>query len=186
MVLTAAKWLMFRLETQTTYQAGLPSCGPTMGPNSAAVLTHFAARNEGQSSYEPDRITFCEWLMDHLMVESALPYGIWDTRKSIYGIRAKVDEMDDWDGNIDMAEFRTWRDAWMTPESGLPDIDVSIGFDTFLTSVVGRYHLALGCSKYADPVVLARTHFCRRFQGSIRWHWLHVASAIPITPTASR
>lgn len=176
---------MFRLETQTTYQAGLPSCGVTRGRNSASVLTHFAARNEGQSSYEPDRVTFCEWLMLKLMDES-VSGGVWDTRKSIYGLRAKANEMDDWDGNIDMAEFRTWRDAFMTTGSGLPDIDVSIGFDTFLTSVVGRYHLALGYLKCADPVVLARTHFCGRSQGSIRWRWLHVASAIRITRTASR
>lgn len=54
------------------------------------------------------------------------------------------------DGVIDMDLWRSWRDEFLTTGSGLPDIDVSIGFDTFLTSVVGQYYLAIRYSKRAN------------------------------------
>ena len=73
-----AKWLIFWVESQTVYETELPPCGEGWETGSAVVLTHFAERNAFQTSFEPDRITFCQWFIDNVVEQDSLGV-IWDT-----------------------------------------------------------------------------------------------------------
>ncbi len=129
---------MFRyLESQTTYEVELPPCDADWEDGSAIVLTHFTERNDGQTSYEPDRITFCEWFVTGL-VEVSNAGIVFDTRRTIYELRAGATEYEDGNGDANMDEWWAWRNQRLTQGINLPDIDMSIGFDTFLTSVVSH------------------------------------------------
>lgn len=125
------------IESQTTCQVELPPCDADREDSSALVLTHFTERNDGQTSYEPDRVTFCEWFINGL-VEDSNAGIVFDTRRTIYKLRAGATEYEDGNGDVNMDEWRAWRNGWLTQGTNLPDIDMSIGFDTFLTSMVSH------------------------------------------------
>lgn len=165
------KWLTYRVESRTSYARRLPPCGPSWEEGSAIALVHFAERNRDQDSFEPDRVTFCEWFT-YAMVDQWEGYGtannkIWDTAESIIDTRAQLTRFQDGNEDVDWDERRDWRNRFMPQGKDLNDVDMSIGFDTFLTSVVGHNYLVfedLGITLMAFAV-LARTHFCRRLQG---------------------
>lgn len=116
----------------------LPPCGDDWIEGSAIFLTHFAERNSEQSSYEPDRITFCPWFLQDVK-EWAEEGLLWDTTLSINYTRGRASLIQEGDGNVDLYAWRAWRDDYMPQGEGLPDIDMSIGFDTFITAVVGHH-----------------------------------------------
>lgn len=68
------------IESQTSYEIELPPCDADRQVVSAIFLTHFTQRNNGQSSYEPDHVTFCEWFI-HGLAEDANAGAILDTKK---------------------------------------------------------------------------------------------------------
>ena len=63
---------------------------------------------------------------------------IWDTSQSIIDLRAEIKEYQDGNGDVDWDGWREWRNGFMPQGAVLPDVDMSIGFDTWLTSVVGH------------------------------------------------
>lgn len=127
--------------TGTLYPVAKPRC-PNIQPGGrsaipvAAVLVHYV---QG----EPDRVTFCAWFIRLAMVDDAY-HRLWDTQKSINGLRRQAKTYSTGNGAFDMTMWRGQRQNELPRSRGLPDIDVSVGFDTFLTSVVGRYSLGLG------------------------------------------
>ena len=137
----------------------MPPCGDDWEAGSAIVLTHFAQRNPGQSSYEPDRVTFCPWFIEDVkeMDEEGL---LWDTTSSIYYLRRRATLIEDGNGNVDLDAWREWRNNYMPWGIPLPDIDMSIRFDTFLTGVVGHHCPSPRYVKYADYFCCtsSRTH----------------------------
>lgn len=152
------KWLIFRIESHTFYQRELPPCGRGWEDGSAIVLTHFAERNAGQTSYEPDRVTFCEWFIDHMVDQYIYGGIVWDTSISIRDLRTHVTEYQDGNGDVDRDGWRDWRNGFMPQGAYLPDVDMSIGFDTWLTSVVSHEHLTLESSNCADGFCYASSH----------------------------
>ena len=114
----------------TFYPVRLPGC-PNGVPktNSAAVLTH-SAKNQ------PDRVTFCGWFINRAMTRDA-NNELWTTDLSMNGLR---DLATRWStGNtFDIGRWRQARYSRLRKSRGLLDLDVSVGFDTFLTSVLAH------------------------------------------------
>lgn len=116
----------------TYFRAKLPSC-PPWHPNRgnvAAVLIHYV---KGQ----PDRITFCPWLLSRAIADEAAN-RLWDTQLSINGLRDLATRYSAPNGDFNIGRWRIRRLSRLTRSYGLPDIDVSVGFDTFLTGVLAH------------------------------------------------
>lgn len=147
----------------------MPPCGAQWEHGSAIVLTHYAERNSGQTGYEPDRVTFCEWFSNEVVADAIIG-AVLTTERSIYTSRAKMIDFEDGNADVDMAAWRAWRNVELGGGSNLPDIVWSLGFDTFLTLVVCQHNPIFQDSHCANfCAALARTLFCRWFQGDDRW-----------------
>ena len=110
---------------------GTLECPPTNygGPATAAVVVHYVQN-------QPDRVTFCGWFLQKAM--AAETYNSqWNTEKSVNGIRSLATRYSNQNGDLDLARWRNSRSRMLRRSGRLLDIDVSIGFNTFLTSVVG-------------------------------------------------
>ena len=115
--------------SQTYYPVPLPSCPKRSSRNSVAVLTH-SAKNQ------PDRVTFCGWFIDRAMTEDA-DNKLWNTDLSITGLRDLATSLRR--GNtFDIYKWRNERYTRLPRSHGLLDLDVAVGFDTFLTSVLAH------------------------------------------------
>ena len=85
----------------------------------------------------------------------------WNTDKSVNGLRDLATEYSP-QGVFNIRLWRNKRLMVLPRSGGLRDIDVSIGFDTFLTSVVGQHspgYELVGDANFSS--VSARTHLCR-------------------------
>ena len=118
------------VESQTIYP-GTFECPPTNygGPGTAAVVVHYVPN-------QPDRVTFCGWFLRKAMAAEANNKE-WNTDKPVNGLRSLATRYSNQYGDLNLATWRNQRFRTLRRSGGLPDIDVSIGFDTFLTSVVG-------------------------------------------------
>ena len=120
----------FDSASRTFYPVRLPRC-PTAMPHTGAVavLTH-SAKNQ------PDRVTFCGWFIDRAMTEDQ-NNELWNTDLSINGLRDLATRLST--GSIfNIGRWRSERYSRLHRSRGLPDIDVSVGFDTFLTTVLAH------------------------------------------------
>lgn len=143
------------LESRTFYPVALPICAPiTQRRSSAAVLVHYV-RNQ------PDRVTFCGWFIRKAMVAEERGKE-WNTDISVNGLRNLATTYIRDTGDFDIGLWRNARLIMIPRSIDLPDIDVSVGFDTFLTSVVGQDspdHRYVRETNFSSAI--ARTHLCR-------------------------
>lgn len=129
-------------EASTFYPVRYPSCAKAKGyspAGAAIVLIHSIERREGQTSYQPDRVTFCEWWIHKVVSQNNARNRhqfIWSTQNSIYGLRNEARRYATGNGAFDINEWRRARNYVTTDFSNVPDIDASLGFETFLTNVV--------------------------------------------------
>ena len=129
-------------EASTFYPVRYPSCGKNKGVSpagAAIVLIHSIERREGQTSYQPDRVTFCQgWIDKVVSRNNAVNRNqyIWSTQKSIYGLRNEARRYATGNGAFGINTWRRARNHGTGDFSNVPDIDVSLGFETFLTNVV--------------------------------------------------
>ena len=76
--------------------------------------------------------------------------GGWDTEKSVNGLRNLAESYNAFDFKLE--PWRVKRNRILARAAGLRDIDISVGFDTFLTSVVGYHspsYKLVGDAKYS-------------------------------------
>ena len=118
--------------SNTFYGVASPRC-PT---NRASVRSSIAAVLVHYVQNQPDRVTFCGWFINQAMADDAIN-ELWTTEQSINGLRQQASRYNMGDGSFDMTRWRNQRQLTLERSRGLPDIDVSVGFDTFLTIVVG-------------------------------------------------
>ena len=119
--------------SRTLYPVRLPPC-PNVNPTglfNAAVLIHYVKD-------QPDRVTFCGWFLKKAMYEETTE-KLWNTQLSINGLRDLAStRYVTGNGDFSIEAWRIERSNLLRRSRGLPDIDVSVGFDTFLTSVLAH------------------------------------------------
>lgn len=82
-------------------------------------------------------MTFCQWFIDSVVTATRRQRS-WDTSGSIYSLRHDAGLNFVRNGAFDINGWREKRNFISRDFANLPDIDISLGFDTFLTNVVGQ------------------------------------------------